>query len=376
MNFSKECRSCSVEVDTGTGVFFQPNIDEYAYILTAKHNLYEDKKCLKPKNIKDIKLISFDKKVDFIILKKYELEECSKDFAILKIKKVEIFSPKLSVIGNHTKDECYFYGFPSNRRNRNYKREEELRNFKLEIVDILNDYEIIVENDKYYEQVDISGCSGGGVFKNIDNNSSLIGIEFRMDAVDSDKDSNNTRLRFIPIKAFDEIVEKYSDELVYLDENKNIEKLKQKNTISETITLKNGKSFTLEFVKVKLEDDKTLYVGKYPVTFEEYDLFCKEVGKVFTFLKGYENKPVGNVNWNDSNQYCKWLSKKINQKCTLINSKDWEILEFYISKEKNINEWCQDGVENEKKIKTDFGIELIRLDLKNLKISFRYNILS
>ena len=42
MNFFEKCRACSVIVGNGSGVLFQPMIDEYTYVLTAKHNLYND----------------------------------------------------------------------------------------------------------------------------------------------------------------------------------------------------------------------------------------------------------------------------------------------------------------------------------------------
>lgn len=42
MSFFDQCKQCSVMVDNGSGVFFQPMTEEYSYILTAKHNLYND----------------------------------------------------------------------------------------------------------------------------------------------------------------------------------------------------------------------------------------------------------------------------------------------------------------------------------------------
>lgn len=230
MSFSEKCRECSVIVDNGTGVFFQPDTDEYSYILTAKHNLYknyENKKCLEPKKINDIQLIAYNENIDLSIIDKYELDDCSIDIAILKIKKVnKIYSPHLIGDGVRVNNECFLYGFPKNRRDKKHSREEQIRNFKLEVVDKFSNNEIIVENDKYYPQEDIDGCSGGGVFKNIDNEPYLVGIEFRMDSV-GNKDSNNTRLRFFSIKAFNKI----DNELEYSSSFKKKEKMLSINSI-------------------------------------------------------------------------------------------------------------------------------------------------
>ena len=54
------------------------------------------------------------------------------------------------------------------------------------------------------------------------------------------------------------------------------------------------------------------YVGKYPVTFEEYDRYCKETGatKLGDYSWGRGRRPVINVSWNDAIEYCNWLSEK------------------------------------------------------------------
>jgi len=54
------------------------------------------------------------------------------------------------------------------------------------------------------------------------------------------------------------------------------------------------------------------YVGKYPVTFEEYDRYCRESGatKPYDWDWGRGRRPVINVSWNDAIEYCNWLSEK------------------------------------------------------------------
>ncbi len=54
------------------------------------------------------------------------------------------------------------------------------------------------------------------------------------------------------------------------------------------------------------------YMGKYPVTFDEYDAFCEEtaISKPYDANWGRGRRPVINVSWWDAIAYCNWLSSK------------------------------------------------------------------
>jgi len=56
------------------------------------------------------------------------------------------------------------------------------------------------------------------------------------------------------------------------------------------------------------------YIGKYEVTFDEYDAFCDATGKRKPNDNGWGRgtRPVIYVNWNDAIAYCNWLSEKEN----------------------------------------------------------------
>mgnify|MGYP000693266809 FL=1 len=60
--------------------------------------------------------------------------------------------------------------------------------------------------------------------------------------------------------------------------------------------------------KVELTYD--FYIGKYPVTFEEYDRYCSETGatKPYVWNWGRGRRPVIRVSWFDAIGYCDWLS--------------------------------------------------------------------
>ena len=53
-------------------------------------------------------------------------------------------------------------------------------------------------------------------------------------------------------------------------------------------------------------------LSKYEVTFEEYDAFCKAVGKKFARDNnwGRGKKPVINISWYDAIEYCNWISEQ------------------------------------------------------------------
>jgi len=54
------------------------------------------------------------------------------------------------------------------------------------------------------------------------------------------------------------------------------------------------------------------YIGKYEVTFNEYDAYCEETGKSKKRDRGWGRgeRPIIYVNWSEAVAYCNWLSEK------------------------------------------------------------------
>ena len=71
-----------------------------------------------------------------------------------------------------------------------------------------------------------------------------------------------------------------------------------------------GESDEIPTHRVTLDYD--FYIGKYEVTFEEYDTFCEATSrsKPSDHDWGREKRPVINVSWNDAMAYCNWLSEE------------------------------------------------------------------
>ena len=70
-----------------------------------------------------------------------------------------------------------------------------------------------------------------------------------------------------------------------------------------------------------------LAVGKYPITFDQWDACVKDGGTKYSpsdkgWGRGY--RPVINVSWDDIQQYLRWLSKVTGKTYRLLSEAEWE----------------------------------------------------
>ncbi|MCK5057339.1 MAG: SUMF1/EgtB/PvdO family nonheme iron enzyme [Candidatus Aminicenantes bacterium] len=68
------------------------------------------------------------------------------------------------------------------------------------------------------------------------------------------------------------------------------------------------------------------WIGKYEVTFDQYDKYCEEAGKSKPDDRGWGRgkHPVINVSWEGATTYYEWLNKKTGLSFKLPNEAQWE----------------------------------------------------
>lgn len=71
---------------------------------------------------------------------------------------------------------------------------------------------------------------------------------------------------------------------------------------------------------------KPFALGRYPVTFEEYDFFCDQTGAKRPKDGGWGRgrRPVINVSWHDATAYCDWLSEQTQTRYRPPSEAEWE----------------------------------------------------
>jgi serine/threonine protein kinase len=75
-----------------------------------------------------------------------------------------------------------------------------------------------------------------------------------------------------------------------------------------------------------IKPQKNFYIGKYEVTFDEYDYFAKANNLDLPEDNGWGRgkRPVINVSWNDAQAYIDWLSKTNGKRYRLPTDLEWE----------------------------------------------------
>ena len=85
---------------------------------------------------------------------------------------------------------------------------------------------------------------------------------------------------------------------------------------------------TDEFPQHRVRIPRPFAVGKYEITFAEWDA-CAAAGGCNGYRPddegfGRGRRPVVNVNWKDAKSYVAWLSRKTGEQYRLLSEAEWE----------------------------------------------------
>ena len=124
------------------------------------------------------------------------------------------------------------------------------------------------------------------------------------------------------------------------------DKLRPGVNAPEMITLSGGRFWMGGIQGVRNKNERPAHkveldsfaIGRYPVTFAEYDVFCEATSreKMADQAWGRGQRPVIDVSWQDAVEYCNWLSQETGYVYRLPTEAEWE----YACRAGSEAAWC------------------------------------
>lgn len=193
-----QIKSRAVVVEEGSGVAIAAMTNEYFYVLTAAHNIRKDRE--NPTDLKDVS----DIKIQFpdgIIKNPFHIVKSDTEDAAILLVVGDLVPPiAFSDVAFDYQDEIKIVGYPNTRRREN---SIEIRLYSGRIEDI-HDTRIDISTNSFSSQEEVMGVSGGGVYKRIDDDWVLIGIEYSMEG---EQNEENSWLKCVQMSVFSQVLE-------------------------------------------------------------------------------------------------------------------------------------------------------------------------
>ncbi|MBN2443987.1 MAG: trypsin-like peptidase domain-containing protein, partial [Spirochaetales bacterium] len=198
MSISPIYRECTVKVNQGSGCLVQPESDEFTYVFTAKHVLYdrETNEELPPT------ITEYKTTIDISGYRVFKHPDTHIDAAIIRVKKIPDFkSPVLENKPIKKGDEFVLCGFPESRKDKSSG--EGIGSLEMKATfDSADGKMISALTHNLANHSEVAGYSGGGIFHEHQGILFLHGIQSKMD----DSIAQNGKVSFVHISAFLEII--------------------------------------------------------------------------------------------------------------------------------------------------------------------------
>ncbi|RYJ16442.1 hypothetical protein C5Y41_03920 [Rahnella variigena] len=202
-------RDFTVKVNNGSGVIFMVSSSEYCYVLTAKHNIFSNNELSITRTLLDVNGHLFIETLN-VIGEPYCHSDENKDAAIIKVRKVNLNDVIYRIDNLQESDfEFHLCGFPLVRTGSDGFRINKVNPLHQKIHGYIEGELIPTAL-----QDEIIGQSGGGILSKTGESYFLLGVQKGMAAQDDIE--TLSRVTFMPLTFFDEIVNENSHALISL----------------------------------------------------------------------------------------------------------------------------------------------------------------
>lgn len=174
-DFSEGIKNHSVIVGSGTGVLINPHEGDFSYVLTARHNIVDKASFGGFFKAADIRVCNWNGE-EIAISARYV--SAADDLAILVTSKRLDSQMKASLSSPVRDEKLYFFGYAQTRRGGN--PEDILREYPGDVQSV-GDRQFVLQlaGEPDWEQV--TGASGGGVYRSAGAEAYLCGLEYRIE---------------------------------------------------------------------------------------------------------------------------------------------------------------------------------------------------